>query len=137
MGRAIHNGSVISAAVRLIHPAPALAVTMLSGVLGGILLGQAGQSPDDRLWLVVLGVAGSQVFTGATNDLVDAARDVAAGRWEKPLAAGEMSPNLALWIASAGLATQLAASLSLGPLPLLLGLAASFSAAAYNLALSR
>jgi 4-hydroxybenzoate polyprenyltransferase len=128
---------MIVAAVRLIHPAPALAVTALSGVLGAILLAQAGRSPDNQLWLMVLAVAGSQVFTGATNDLVDAERDVAAGRWEKPLAAGELTPNLALWIASAGLGTQLAASLSLGTLPLLLGLAASFSAAAYNLALSR
>jgi 4-hydroxybenzoate polyprenyltransferase len=128
---------MIVATVRLIHPAPALAVTGLSGVLGAILLAQAGQAPDERLWLLVLAVAGSQVFTGATNDLADASRDLSAGRWEKPLAAGDLTPNLALWIASAGLGTQLAASLSLGPLPLLLGLAASFSAAAYNLALSR
>jgi protoheme IX farnesyltransferase len=128
---------VILAAVRLIHPAPALAVTLLSGALGAILLAQAGQPPGERLWLVVLAVAGSQVFTGATNDLVDAERDAAAGRAEKPLPAGRLTPNLALWIASAGLGAQLAASLGLGPLPLLLGLAAAISAATYNLALSR
>jgi 4-hydroxybenzoate polyprenyltransferase len=132
-----HNGRVIVAAVRLIHPAPALAVIVLSGALAVILLAQAGQPPDERLWLAVLAVAGSQIFTGATNDLVDAARDKAAGRWEKPLPAGDLTPNVALWVASAGLGTQLAASLWLGPLPLLLGLAASFSAATYNLALSR
>jgi 4-hydroxybenzoate polyprenyltransferase len=128
---------VILAAVRLVHPAPALAVTFLSGALGAILLAQAGQPPNERLWLTVLAVAGSQIFTGATNDLVDSARDALAGRKEKPLPAGELTPNVALWIASAGLGLQLVASLWLGPLPLLLGLAAAFSAAAYNLALSR
>jgi 4-hydroxybenzoate polyprenyltransferase len=137
MRRATHNGRVIFAAVRLIHPAPALAVTVLSGALGAILLAQAGQPPSERLWLLVLAVAGSQIFTGATNDLVDAGRDAAAGRSEKPLPAGDLTPTLALWIASAGLGTQLASSLWLGPLPLLLGLAATFSAATYNLALSR
>jgi 4-hydroxybenzoate polyprenyltransferase len=128
---------VIVAAIRLVHPAPALAVTLLSGALGAILLGQVGQQPDQRLWLTVLAVAGSQIFTGATNDLVDNARDTAAGRSEKPLPADKLTPNLALWIASSGLGLQLVASLWLGTLPLLLGLAAAFSAAAYNLALSR
>jgi 4-hydroxybenzoate polyprenyltransferase len=87
--------------------------------------------------LTVLAVAGSQLFTGATNDLVDAERDRVAGRQEKPLIAGAVTPNVALWIASAGLGLQLVASLALGTLPLLLGLAAAFSAAVYNLALSR
>ena len=127
----------MTAAFRLIHPAPALAVILLTGVLGAILLAQAGRQIDARLWFTVLAVAGSQIFTGATNDLADRARDQAAGRAEKPLAAGEISPNLALWVASAGLGLQLAASLWLGTLPLLLGLGAVGSAAAYNLALSR
>jgi 4-hydroxybenzoate polyprenyltransferase len=125
------------AAVRLIHPAPALAVTLLSGVLGLLLLARSGQSIDERLWLTVLAVAGSQIFTGATNDLADQDRDTAAGRTEKPLVAGDLSPGAALWVASVGLGTQLAASLSLGSGPLALGLVASGSAAAYNLALSR
>jgi 4-hydroxybenzoate polyprenyltransferase len=135
--RAKHNGRVLIAAFRLVHPAPALAVTALSGVLGAILLSQAGEPPDARLWLTVLAVAGSQIFTGATNDLVDVERDRAASRLEKPLLAGQLTPNLALWIASAGLGLQLVASLWLGTLPVLLGLAAAFSAAIYNLALSR
>lgn len=134
--RANHNARVL-AAIRLIHPAPAIAVTILSGLLGAILMAQEGLPIDERLWLTVLAVAGSQVFTGATNDLADAARDEAAGRVEKPIPAGEVSQNLALWLASVGLAVQIAASGWLGALPLLLGLAAVASAAAYNLALSR
>jgi 4-hydroxybenzoate polyprenyltransferase len=125
------------AALRIIHPAPALAVVLLSAALGAILLTQAGQPIDERWLLTVVSVAGSQVFTGATNDLADRTRDAAAARLEKPVAAGRLSPNAALWIASAGLAVQLAASLQLGTLPLLLGAAAVASAAAYNLVLSR
>ena len=134
-----HANTMLSmlAAIRLIHPAPAAAVTLLSAVLGAIMLAQEGRPIDERWWLTVLAVAGSQVFTGATNDLADAGRDDAAGRTEKPIPAGEVSLNVALWLASAGLAVQVAASVWLGTLPLVLGLGAVASAAAYNLALSR
>lgn len=125
------------AAIRVIHPAPALAVVLLSAALGAILLAQAGMPLGERWLLTVASVAGSQVFTGATNDLADAARDLAAGRQDKPLAGGRLSPGAALWIASGGLALQLAASSRLGLLATLLGLAAVASAAAYNLFLSR
>lgn len=125
------------AAVRIIHPAPALAVTLLSAALGAILLAQAGEPLDIRWIATVAAVAGSQIFTGATNDLVDRVRDEAAGRMGKPLPAGDLSPEGALWVASGGLALQLAASLRLGPLPLLLGVAATLSALSYNLWLSR
>jgi 4-hydroxybenzoate polyprenyltransferase len=125
------------AAVRIIHPAPALAVTLLSAALGAILLAQAGEPLAVRWAATVAAVAGSQIFTGATNDLVDRVRDEAAGRMGKPLPAGDLSPEGALWVASGGLALQLAASLRLGPLPLLLGAAATLSALSYNLWLSR
>jgi 4-hydroxybenzoate polyprenyltransferase len=125
------------AAIRAVHPAPALAVVVLSGALGAILLAQARLPLDERWLLTVVSIAGSQVFTGATNDLVDRARDAAAGRLDKPIAAGELSANAAAWIASGGLAVQLAASSRLGVLPLALGIGAAASAAAYNLFLSR
>ena len=129
--------AAITAAVKLVHPAPTLAVTALSGALGGILLSQAGGALDDRWLTTVIAVLGSQIFVGATNDLVDRGRDVAAGRLTKPLAAGELSPGGAVWVASLGLAIQLAASLRLGGSFLLLGLVATGSALAYNLWLSR
>jgi 4-hydroxybenzoate polyprenyltransferase len=129
--------STLAAAVRLVHPAPTLAVTLLSGALGAILLAQA-DSPLGGAWaLTVAAVLGSQVFTGSVNDLVDRARDEVAGRADKPLAAGDIGPEGALWVASIGLAVQLAASLRLGPEPLLLGAGATVSALAYNLWLSR
>jgi 4-hydroxybenzoate polyprenyltransferase len=125
------------AAIRVIHPAPALAVVVLSAALGAILLNQAGLPLSGRWVLLVLSVAGSQVFTGATNDVADATRDAAAGRTEKPIPAGELSVAAAGWIAVAGLGVQLLASALLGLPALLFGVAASASAAAYNLALSR
>lgn len=124
------------AALRLIHPAPALAVVLLSAALGAILATQAGLPIDERWAFTVLAVAGSQVFTGATNDIADRFRDAVA-RPEKPLPAGELSPNAATWIASIGLAVQLAASWQVGGLALALGAVASGSALAYNLYLSR
>jgi 4-hydroxybenzoate polyprenyltransferase len=125
------------AAVRVVHPAPALAVTALSAALA-YLLAREGGGPVDvaAVALVTVSVAGSQVFTGATNDLTDQARD-ASLRLEKPLPAGDLSASAALWVAAAGLAVQLVTSNRLGTLPLLLGAGASASALAYNLWLSR
>jgi 4-hydroxybenzoate polyprenyltransferase len=124
------------AALRLIHPAPAVAVTLASAVLG-LILADGAEAAGPRLWLTVLAVAGSQVFTGATNDLADMERDIASGRSEKPLVSGALTLDTALWIASAGLGVQLAASVSLGWLPLALGIIAVAGAVLYNLALSR
>jgi 4-hydroxybenzoate polyprenyltransferase len=124
------------AAIRLIHPAPAAAVVALSAALGAILAAQAGAPIGERWLLTVVAVAGSQVFTGATNDIADRFRD-ATVRPEKPLPAGDLSLNAAAWIASTGLAVQLVASLWTGALPLVLGVLASGSALAYNLFLSR
>lgn len=124
------------AALRLIHPAPAFAVVALSAALAAILVTQAGLPIDQRWAFTVLAVAGSQVFTGATNDIADRFRDAEA-RPEKPLPSGELSLSAATWIASVGLAVQLAASWQVGGLALALGAVASGSALAYNLYLSR
>ena len=124
------------AALRLIHPAPAFAVVLLSAALGAILSAQSGLPIGERWALTVLAIAGSQVFTGATNDVADRGRDAAA-RPEKPLPAGDLSLNAATWIASIGLAVMLVASWRTGALALALGGVATASALAYNLYLSR
>ena len=108
----------------------------LTAALGAILAGQAGVPLGEPWLLTIVAVAGSQVFTGATNDIADRFRD-ATVRPEKPLPAGELSLNAATWIASIGLAVQLVASWRTGSLPLVIGSVASASALAYNLALSR
>lgn len=125
------------AGVRLIHPAPSAAVILLSAALGAILRAQTGRELDASWAWTVAAVAGSQVFVGATNDLVDRARDAAAGRVSKPLAGGELSPGVAVWIASGGLGLQLAASLQVGTAAAVFGLVAVLSAGVYNLWLSR
>ncbi len=125
------------AGVRVVHPAPTAAVVLLTAALGAILLGQTGRPIDSSWAWTVAAVAGSQIFVGASNDLVDRGRDRAAGRLSKPLAGGDLSAGAATWIASGGLGLQFAASVQLGTAPLLFGLVAVLSAVAYNLWLSR
>jgi len=129
--------ATLRAAFEVFHPAPSAAVVALSAALGAILLTQAGRPLDARWLATTAAVLGSQVFVGTTNDLVDRARDQATARPDKPLATGSLSPETAVWIASGGLALQLAASLQLGMTATLLGLAAVASALVYNLWLSR
>jgi 4-hydroxybenzoate polyprenyltransferase len=127
---------MLPAALRLIHPAPAFAVVVLSAALGAILLAQADRAPDGRLVLIVLSVAGSQVATGAFNAWADRGR--AAGvRPDKPIPVDDIGPRTAVGIGVGGLALQAATSLPLGWLALLLGAAATLSALAYDLWLSR
>lgn len=122
--------------VRLVHPAPAAAVVSLSAALGGIIAAQAGPIPVGRLLLTVLAVAGSQILTGAVNDWADRDRD-RESQPEKPIPSGQTTSRAALQLAAAGALLQIGASLPLGVLPLALGIAASASALAYNLWLSR
>jgi 4-hydroxybenzoate polyprenyltransferase len=128
--------STLAAAVRIVHPAPALAVTALSSGLAAILAAETADPNWAAVWLVTLSVAGSQVFTGATNDLNDQARD-AILRPEKPLPSGRLGASTALWIAAGGLAVQVATSARLGTTPLILGGIATASARVYSLWLSR
>jgi len=123
--------------IRLIHPAPAFAVTALSGALGAILLSQDGQAPiGPRLALTVLAVGGSQIMTGALNDWADRDRDRVA-QPAKPIPSGAVTPRAALMLATAGGVLQFAASVPLGWPALLLGVTAAASAASYDLWLSR
>ena len=125
------------AAIRLVHAAPTAAVTALSAALAFILASEGAAQPDTAaIALLTASVFGSQVFTGATNDLADQTRDVVL-RPDKPLVAGDLSANLALWIAAAGIALQVVTSARLGVEPLVLGGAASASALLYNVWLSR
>jgi 4-hydroxybenzoate polyprenyltransferase len=126
----------LPAMVRLIHPAPTLAVVALSAALASILAGQAGGVAPWRIVLTVLAVAGSQVATGSVNDWADRGRDAVARR-VKPIPAGEVSPSGAIGVAAVGFTIQVASSVPLGVTALAIGLAALASAQLYNLGLSR
>ena len=126
----------LTGAVRVVHPAPTAAVVLLSLALGAILASQAGIPPfGPRTLLTTLAVLGSQILTGAVNDWADRARDALA-QAEKPIPAGQLTPNAALGVAALGTLLQVMASVSLGVVPLGLGAAASASAIAYSLWLS-
>jgi 4-hydroxybenzoate polyprenyltransferase len=112
------------------HPGPSLAITAMATVLAA----EAAPSGFGPV-LVAPAMLAGQLSVGWSNDACDAARDVAAGRTDKPVARGEISVR-SLWIAAvvsvvAALAMSAAISLlTMGILALLVG-----AGWAYNLGL--
>lgn len=89
MARVQANGQPARGGITLLraaHPEPALAVTVVAG-----LLAVAAGHPPGSAALVTATVATSQLAVGWTNDAVDAPRDTAVGRTGKPIAAGAIS----------------------------------------------
>lgn len=112
------------------HPLPTLAVTAFATVLTAAFGGRGG-----LLVLVAAATVCGQLCVGWSNDGIDADRDRAAGRTDKPVGAGRVGRTTIL--AAAGAAGLLAVPLSLliGPGPGLLHLVAVVSALSYNLVL--
>jgi len=109
------------------HPGPSLVVTALAVALGLA----AGLAP----WrVIVLGVAvlAGQLSVGISNDAIDAVRDRAVGRTDKPIARGDVSVPTAWIAASALVVAALALSFALSPAMALAHAAALASAWAYN-----
>jgi 4-hydroxybenzoate polyprenyltransferase len=112
------------------HPGPSLAITAMATVLAAEAA-PTGLGPV----LVAPAMLAGQLSVGWSNDACDAARDVAAGRTDKPVARGEISVR-SLWVAAAAsLVAALAMSaaislLTMGILALLVG-----AGWAYNLGL--
>jgi 4-hydroxybenzoate polyprenyltransferase len=112
------------------HPGPSLAITAMATVLAAEAAPH-GFGPV----LVAPAMLAGQLSVGWSNDACDAARDIAAGRTDKPVARGEVTVR-SLWVAAivsllAALAMSAAISLvTLGILALLVG-----AAWAYNLGL--
>jgi 4-hydroxybenzoate polyprenyltransferase len=76
------------ALVRAAHAAPAAAVTLFAGAFAA---GAAGAGPG-RALLVAAAVLAGQLSVGWSNDWIDAGRDLAVGRADKPVVAGAVSP---------------------------------------------
>ncbi len=114
------------------HPGPTLVVTALAVVLGVAAGVDAG-----RLALLACAVFTGQLSVGWSNDAIDAGRDAAVGRRDKPIVRGELARS-SVWVA-AGLAATFALALSavLGPPLLGVHALALASAWAYNLGLKR
>ncbi|WP_241249832.1 UbiA family prenyltransferase [Rhodococcus sp. X156] len=80
-----HKGSRTRALLASCHPEPTVAVTAVAGLLA-VVAGRGAAS----LWVLGAVLTG-QLSIGWLNDAVDAARDRAAGREDKPVARGELS----------------------------------------------
>lgn len=91
------------------HPGPTLVVTALALALGIAI----GLEPW-RLALLTLAVFAGQLSIGISNDALDAPRDRAVGRTDKPVARGDVSVRTAWVAASAALVAALALSAPLG-----------------------
>ena len=91
------------------HPGPTLVVTTLALALGIAI----GLEPW-RLALLTVAVFAGQLSIGISNDALDAARDRAVGRTDKPLARGDVSVTTAWVAASVCLALALVLSAPLG-----------------------
>jgi heme o synthase len=75
-----------TALVRAAHIEPSLAVTVVASVLAR----SAGQEPS-AVVVVALAVLAGQLSVGWSNDWLDAGRDRAAGRADKPIPSGDVS----------------------------------------------
>jgi 4-hydroxybenzoate polyprenyltransferase len=127
----VRRGAVLVGALALAsHPVPTLAVTTMTVALAF----GAGNDVDTSL-LVAVAVLSGQLSIGWSNDAVDARRDHAVGRRDKPVAAGSVSVLTVALAAVVGLLVTIPSSLALGwraGLAQLVGVASGW---AYNVGL--
>jgi len=82
------SGTSALALLRCCHPVPSAAVTMLAAGLAVL-----ADLPTGRVVLVALAVLAGQLTIGWGNDYLDAERDRASARTDKPAATGEVAPT--------------------------------------------
>jgi 4-hydroxybenzoate polyprenyltransferase len=109
------------------HPGPAAAVTVVA-----TLLAVAAGVPAERTVLVCAAVLAGQASIGWSNDWLDADRDRAVARADKPVVQGSVSPSLLRGLALGAAAVAVVLSLLLGVVPGLLLLTLVASGWAYN-----
>jgi len=120
------------ALLRSTHPGPAAAVTLIVVVLG-LGVGLDGW----RLALLGIAFAANQASVGLSNDWIDADRDTAVGRTDKPIARGWVSASAVRAAAFTTLALAIAATVPLGWLATLAQAVFLASAWSYNVVLKR
>ena len=114
------------------HPAPSLAVTLVITVLAS----SAGRGVGGCA-LVAAAVMTGQSSVGWSNDRIDVRRDVAAGRGDKPLAAGAVGPGAVSLAAALAVAACVPLSLANGWAAGTVHLVGVAVAWAYNLGIKR
>src|SRR3954463_9926426 len=121
-----------AALARASHLEPALAVTVVA-----VLLAAAANDPPGRTVLVCAAVLAGQASIGWCNDWLDADRDRAVGRLDKPVVQGAVTPAALRTAALAAVAVAVVLSLLLGVVPGLLLLVLVASGWAYDAGLKR
>jgi 4-hydroxybenzoate polyprenyltransferase len=126
------TASALVALARATHLRPAVAVSVVA-----VLLAVAADVGPGRTVLLGAAVLAGQASIGWSNDWLDADRDRAVARADKPVVQGAVTPAALRTAALAAAALAVALSLLLGVVPgvLLLGLVAS--GWAYNAGLKR
>ncbi len=110
------------------HPLPTAAVTAMATAL----VAAAGNSAR-TCGTAALAVLAGQLSIGWSNDLVDADRDAAVGRSDKPLATGQVSRGVVAVALASALAVTTATSLLLGWRAAVAQLTVVVAGLAYNL----
>lgn len=118
---------LVSGLVRASHAAPAVVVTGLAAALAAALGSGWG-----TVALITVAVGSGQLSVGWSNDWIDAARDVAVGRTDKPVVAGLLTAGTLRVAALVAVAVCVVASLALGPAAGAAHLVAVAGAWAYN-----
>jgi 4-hydroxybenzoate polyprenyltransferase len=126
------TGALVRGLVLATHLGPTVAVTLVATLLAVA----AGVGPG-RAVLVCLAVLAGQASIGWSNDWLDADRDRAVARADKPVVQGVVSPSLLRASALAAAAVAVVLSLLLGVVPGLLLLLLVASGWAYNAGLKR
>ena len=117
----------IRALVLSTHPGPGGAVTVIT-----VLLALAGGLEPWRVAVLGAVIALDQASVGLSNDWIDADRDRAVGRRDKPVARGDIAPRLARDVAIGAAVASVAVSIPLGWPAALAHLLFLLSAWAYN-----
>jgi 4-hydroxybenzoate polyprenyltransferase len=118
--------------IRASHPGPAAAVTLVAVILSiGI-----GLDPG-RVVLLGAAMLAGQLSIGWSNDWIDADRDLAVARADKPIASGLVSRGAVRAAALAAAVVAVPLSLLLGPLAALVNLVGIASGWSYNAWLKR
>jgi 4-hydroxybenzoate polyprenyltransferase len=105
----VERAATPSALARASHPAPTLAVTVFSA-----LLAASAGTPLRTGVLLVAAVFAGQLSIGWSNDRIDAARDRAVGRSDKPVAAGAVGERTVEIAVALAVAACVALSSALG-----------------------
>lgn len=128
--RDVSSSTLIRALALSCHPIPTVAVTTISAGLAAL----AGL-PVGRGALVVATVFTGQLSVGWSNDYLDAERDRAVHRSDKPIATGALEPRVVGIAAVVALLSTITLSAALGWPGGAAALVTVFSAWAYNLGL--